>query len=87
MIDGTKNKQKSVSLSGHNSDRFSVVLVRAKPYAHKGYVTESLEIGGIVPKLGSGAWKIWSRKLQVPPKGTPEVIYLYFSNILVAEAV
>ena len=33
-----KNRQKSVSFSGHISDGLSAVLVRAKP--HKGYVTE-----------------------------------------------
>ena len=35
-----KNGQKSVSFSGHISNRLSVVLVRAKP--HKGYATEKL---------------------------------------------
>ena len=38
MIDGTINRQKSVSFSGHISDGLSVVSVRAEP--HKGYVTE-----------------------------------------------
>ena len=46
-----KNGQKSVSFSGHISDGLSVVLVRAKP--HKGYVTESAELSGIMPKPGS----------------------------------
>ena len=35
-----KNRQKSVSFSGHISDGLSVVSVRAEP--HKGYVTESV---------------------------------------------
>ena len=35
-----KNRQKSVSFSGHISDGLSVVSVRAEP--HKGYVTERL---------------------------------------------
>ena len=35
-----KNREKSVSFSGHISDRLYVVMVRATP--HKGYVTESV---------------------------------------------
>ena len=46
-----KNRQKFVSLSAHISDGLSVVLVRAEP--HKGYVTESAELSGIMPKPGS----------------------------------
>ena len=46
-----KNRQKSVSFSGHISDGLSVVSVRAEP--HKGYVTESVELSGIMPKPGS----------------------------------
>ena len=46
-----KNRQKSVSFSGHISDGLSAVLVRAEP--HKGYVTESVELSGIMPKPGS----------------------------------
>ena len=56
-----KNRQKSLSFSGHNSERISVVLVRGKP--HKGYVTESVELSGTVPKrFAPGAWKIGSPK-------------------------
>ena len=29
-----------------------------------------------------GAWKIWPFKWLAPPKGTPEVLYLYLSSIL-----
>ena len=46
-----KNRQKSVSLSGHISDGLSVVLVRAEP--HKGDVAESVERSGIMPMPGS----------------------------------
>ena len=40
-----KNGQKSVSFSGHISDRFFVVLVRAKP--HKEYVTERVQSSAV----------------------------------------
>ena len=46
-----KNRQKSVSFSGHISDGLSVVSVRAEP--HKGHVTESVELSSIMPKPGS----------------------------------
>ena len=46
-----KNRQKSVSFTGHISDRKSVVLVRAEP--HKGHATESSELNDIGPKPGS----------------------------------
>ena len=36
-----KNRQKSLSFSGHTSDGLSGVLVRAEP--HKGYVTERVQ--------------------------------------------
>ena len=51
-----KNRQKSVSFSGHISDGLSVVLVRAKP--HKGYVTEKVQrLAAYCPKLGSRGMK------------------------------
>ena len=56
-----KNRQKSVSFSGHISDGLSVVSVRAKP--HKEYVIESAQLSSIMPKAWlRGAWKIWSLK-------------------------
>ena len=41
---------------------------------------ESVVLSSIVPKiLASGAWKIWSPKWPTLSKGTPEVLYLYFT--------
>ena len=40
-----KNRLKSVSFSGHNSDGLYVVLVRAEP--HKGYVTERVQSSAV----------------------------------------
>ena len=52
MINGTINRQKSVSFNGHISDKLSMMSVRDE--SHKGYVTEeSAELSGIVPKLDS----------------------------------
>ena len=46
-----KTRQKSVSFSGHISNRSSVVLVRAEPHNDN---RESAELSGIEPKkLGS----------------------------------
>ena len=61
------------SLWGNISDRLSVVSVRAE--------TQSLrecEAQQHSAKVWlQGAWKIWSLKWPAPPKGTPEVLYLY----------
>ena len=40
----------SVNLVGHFSNGLSMLSVRAEP--HKGYIPESAELSGIVPRLG-----------------------------------
>ena len=69
-----KNRQKSVSFSGHISGRLSVVLVRAKP--HKGYVTERVRSSAAI-SLAPGAWKIWSLKWPAPPKRAPQRYFTF----------
>ena len=45
-----QNRQKYVRLSGHNSEKLSVVSVRAEP--HKGYATErEWHIYSVVPRV------------------------------------
>ena len=55
--------------------RLTMVSVRAEP--HKEYVTERMwSSEAYCQRWAPGAWKIWSSKGPVPPKGTPQVLYL-----------